>query len=328
MRKLLIAGGVGIALVAAFLVFKSHPIEISGNAEAAKVAKKSPTPKPTVGPLSGVECANGASRPWAIMMPSDPEPRPLAGLGQADMVFEMPVTENGVTRMMAVFQCTHPSEVGSIRSAREDFLPFALGLGAIIVHWGGEHGVLQKLDAHVIDNIDCLKLDGTTCKRKKGIPMPHNGYTTSELITAKAKALGYDLAGDLIGYEHTKGKSQGTVVPPGLFSEASRVTWSYDQKTNRYARTRVKKPEIDRTTGKQVTASNIAVLHTSSTYVNILYNRVKTVGSGTMELYQNGVLISGTWKKSTDKSKLLLLDKNGDEIPLVVGSTWVEIVTQ
>ena len=69
------------------------------------------------------------------MMASDSEALPF-GIGQADMVFEMPVTESGVTRMMAVFQCTHPSEFGSIRSARED-LPYVLGLDVIYMHWEG-----------------------------------------------------------------------------------------------------------------------------------------------------------------------------------------------
>ena len=324
MKKVLFIVATIAVIIGAFFVFKSHPIEITGEAEMAKVAKKSFTSKPTIGSLSGIECANGTSRPIAVMYPSDPETRPLAGIGQADMVFEMPVTENGVTRMMAVFQCNHPKEIGSIRSARMDFIPFVLGLDAIYVHWGGEHDALAELNKGIADNIDCLKLDGTTCLRKKSIPMPHNGYTTSDLVLKKAKALGYELTGS-VRYNHAQGMSQGMMAPPVLYSDTN---WSYNAQANRYARTRSGKPEIDRGTGRQVTASNIAVLHTTSVYVSILYNRVKTVGSGKIELYQNGTVIQGTWEKATDKSKLLLLDKNGDEISLVSGSTWVEIVTQ
>ena len=324
MRKFLIGAGVVVAIAGLVFVFaKKNQIEITNDSGTAKVAKTA-KPKPIIGALSGVECANGASRPWAVMMPSDPETRPLAGIGLADIVIEMPVTENGITRMMAVFQCNHPKEIGSIRSARMDFIPFVLGLNAIYIHWGGEHDALAELNNGIADNIDCLKLDGTTCLRKKSIPMPHNGYTTSALIIAKAKAFGYELAGKLVEYQHAFGASKGTIAPPALYGDTN---WSYNPKTNLYARTRTSKPEIDRATGKQVTASNIAVLHTTSTYISILYNRVKTVGNGAMELYQNGTVIHGTWKKATDKSKLLFLDKNGDELPFVPGSTWIEIVT-
>ncbi len=159
--------------------------------------------------------------------------------------------------------------------------------------------------------------------------MPHNGYTTADLVTTKAHALGYLIPRDkLVEYGHKKGESKGTASPPGLYTGASAVSWTYNLQSNSYARTRGGKPEIDRTTSAQVTASNIAILHTTSTYVNILYNRVKTVGSGSMTLYQNGAAIEGTWKKATDTSKLLFLDKDGDEIDFVPGTTWVEIVTK
>lgn len=324
MRKYLVISGVVVVIaLGAFFVFAgNHSIDIA-NPKSPKT-----TPKPSIAPLSGLECENAASRPWAVMMPSDPEARPLAGIGQADMVFEMPVTESGVTRMMMVFQCTHPSEFGSIRSAREDFVPFVLGLDAIYMHWGGEHGVLAELDSNILDNINCLQLDGSICLRKKGVPMPHDGYSTSELFTKQAAKLKYNLLDGSVVYEHTKGKSQGAVNPPALFNEANRVTWTYNAQSNLYYRYRTGKPEVDRGTGKQVMASNIAVLHTTSTYVNILYNRVKTVGSGSATLYQNGIAIPAKWQKTTEKSKLMLLDTGGKEIPFVPGNTWFEIVTE
>ncbi len=311
-----------------FALAKKREITIKNSTGTAKIATPTPLSK---GPLAGVDCANSNARPWAVMMPSDPEARPLAGIGQADMAFEMPVTESGVTRMMMVFQCNHPKELGSIRSAREDFVPLVFGLDAIYIHWGGEHGVLAELDSHILDNIDCIKLDGTTCLRKRNIPMPHNGYTTSDLIVNKAKALGYKLSDNSVSYPHTGDWRPATgapVNPPALFNDANRVTWTYHADTNTYTRARAGAPEIDRATGTQVAASNIAVLHTTSQYVSMLYNRVKTIGSGTMTMYQNGIVIPGTWQKETKKSKLKLLDTSGKEIPLVPGSTWFEIVTE
>src|SRR3954464_8538388 len=48
--------------------------------------------------LTGTPCSDPTRRPVAVMLTSDPEARPLSGLEQADMVFEMPVTPNGITR--------------------------------------------------------------------------------------------------------------------------------------------------------------------------------------------------------------------------------------
>src|SRR5438093_338635 len=72
-----------------------------------------PTLKKIVGisPISGIECENPDSRPIAVMLSSDREARPLSGIGAADLVFEMPVVENGFTRMMAVYQCGKPKEL-------------------------------------------------------------------------------------------------------------------------------------------------------------------------------------------------------------------------
>lgn len=321
-KRTKILGAIFILLLISAIIalFKSDTsIEIRNG----KLQKKA-TPTPAA--LSGLPCENPTRRPWAVMMPSDPETRPLAGIAQADIVFEMPVTQTGITRMMAVFQCTYPSEVGSIRSAREDFLPLALGLNAILMHWGGEHNALDKLDRHIIDNVDCLKLDGSTCLRKRNIPMPHNGYSTSDLFLKKAQALSYKLDAT-VSYDHKEGKSAGTVAPPALYAGANRVTWTYDPVTNLYSRTRAGKPEMDRTTNTQVSASNVIVLNTTSTYVSVLYNRVKTVGSGSATIYQNGVSIPAKWQKTGDTAKLLFLDTAGKEIPFVPGTIWIQITT-
>ena len=107
--------------------------------------------------ISGIQCENANRRPISIMLAADPETRPLSGISEADMVFEMPVTPNDITRFMAVFQCQNPAEIGSVRSARSDFIPLASGLGSIYAHWGGEKEALQKLNGHTIDNIYSIK---------------------------------------------------------------------------------------------------------------------------------------------------------------------------
>ena len=328
-KAILIVGAVIlVVVVAGFAWAKFGKREISVASSAGIFRKFTAPPQAPLGPLTGTECAS-AGRPMAVMLASDPEARPLAGIGSADMVVEMPVTEGGVTRMMAVFQCALPAEFGSIRSARMDFIPLVRGFDALYMHWGGEHEALAKLNSGSIDNIDCLKYDGTTCRRKPSRPMPHNGYSTPSLLLAKAKALGHATNDQSVRYTFdAKAKSRGTVAPPKLYAGDFAVVWSYDPATNSYARTRGASPEIDRLTNTQVRAHNIIFLKTTSAYVNILYNRVKTTGSGNATIYQNGLELSGTWEKSGDNGKLFVKDADGKELMLTSGTTWFEWVTQ
>ena len=153
-------------------------------------------------PITGLDCPSADVRPIAVMLASDPEARPLSGISQADMVFEMPVDPTGITRFMAVFQCEKPKEICSVRSARNDFIPLAAGLDTIFAHWGGELGVLEKLDARIIDNVDAMKYEGTVFYRKAGVGPPHDGFTNLDLLTKKAQDLKYDFKNSFPGYPH------------------------------------------------------------------------------------------------------------------------------
>lgn len=293
--------------------------------------------KPKPSSLAGLECDNAAHRPVAVMMPSDPETRPLSGIGQADLVIEMPVTPNGITRLMALFQCQTPKEIGSIRSAREDFIPLAAGFKAVYTHWGGEHGALGKLNGGIIDNVDAMKYEGTTFYRKAGIPRPHNGFSTVNLITAKAKELGYDPDKDFEGYARTTVKPAVNLANVANTinldyagnEDKDRVMWAYDPPTKTYLRSRGGTPEIDRLTGEWVRASVVPVMHTDSHVLveGDQYIMVRTTGSGPVEVYQNGIVTAGTWQKDPARlgSKLQFLDSNRKEMKLSPGTIWIEI---
>jgi len=85
------------------------------------------------------------------------------------------------------------------------------------------------------------------------------------------------------------------------------------------------RPEIDKNNGKQVETKNVVIMKTTWSPINKDYIRVKTVGSGGLLVYKNGAVITGTWEKKNDRSKLYFYDQNHKEIPLVSGSTWVEV---
>jgi hypothetical protein len=321
----IIAGSVAgiIVIIVGFLVFAKNDFEIT-NDEKQKQEQLAEHKSP----LTGLSCETYDSRPFAVMVSSDKEARPLSGIGEADWVFEMPVVENGFTRMMAVFQCGRPKEIGSVRSSRLDFVPLALGINAIYAHFGGEHAVLEELNSGIINNIDGLKYDGTYYYRKSGIPKPHNAFTDFKLLADISGQLGYDMTDAKVSYPHEEESvSRGTVNPGPLFKEGFTVDWKYNANANTYSRTRIGKAEIDKNTGKQVETKNVVVMKTTWSPISKDYIRVKTVGSGGLLLYKDGIVVTGTWEKKDDNAKLYFYDANHEEIELANGNVWVEVVT-
>ena len=233
---------------------------------------------------------------------------------------------------MAIYQCEAPAEIGSVRSARENFIPLVAGLGAIYAHWGGEREVLNKLNSHILDNIDAMLYETQYFYRKPKIKQPHNGFTSFEKLWEGVTDLRYGTNNLFSGFVHTDKKpakninnlSDSVAVNyPSPFN----VLWEYDMDKNVYRRSRGNKPEIDRNTNEQVSVGVIAVMRTSFKYVNLDYINITTVGEGDLEIYQNGAKILGRWKKDADPldSKLYFYDSSSQEIELAPGKIWVEI---
>jgi len=282
-------------------------------------------------PLSGLVCQHYQRRPMAVVLAEDPVTRPLAGLSQADLVLEIPVITNSITRIVALYLCQEPSEIGSLRSARHDFIPLALGFDAILVHWGGSHFALDRLDAGVMDNIDALVNPYNAFYQKQSIPQPHNGFTSMERLLNSAQKLGYRLENQFVGYPYTEDQSQKTsrrVLRIG-YSEPYNVSYQYEPTTNSYLRYRTNRKEIDKNNNQQIEAKNVVVMRVVSKQIEGPdYNDLDLEGTGDCQVYQNGIVIDCTWQKSENKptSKLKFLDGKGREIPFVPGQIWIEIV--
>ena len=142
-------------------------------------------------PLTGQKCVRGNKRPMAVMLAVDVVARPLYGVSKADVAVEMPALTNGITRLMALFSCEEPEEIGSIRSARHDFLPFARSFDAIYAHWGGSYLALDLLNKKVLDNLDALPNPHDAFYRRSDKLPPHNGFTSFARLSAAAEKLGY-----------------------------------------------------------------------------------------------------------------------------------------
>jgi len=310
-------------------VFKIAPEQTNSGNKEEKIAQEPSGPK---SPISGVVCENGERRPLAVMLGGDTVARPLSGIGQADLVFEMQVIEGSITRLMAVFVCASPGQIGAVRSARHDFIPLALGLDAIYAHWGGSYFALDKLKTGIADNIDALPNPFSAFYRQSGIVAPHNGFTSISRLLGAAGKLNYRIAGEFAGYPHL---NETEVSAGGQEKKILRINYAppfnigyeYSPEKNSYLRYRGGTKEIDKNTGGQVEVKNVVIMRAISQPLDGQYNDVQVEGEGKAEYYLNGQARNGAWKKdkSDTSSKLYFYDEKGQEIKFVPGSIWIQI---
>lgn len=293
---------------------------------------------PAQNPLTGEVCDEGNRRPIAVMLEADTVARPLTGISQADVTVEMPVLTNSITRYMSVFGCEQPAEIGSIRSARDDFLPFARSFDTLFAHWGGSYLALDILKTGVIDDLDSLANPFGAFYRKDNILAPHNGFTSFEGLRAAAQKLNYRTTpSTAIPYVHVKDAPMLSVdqnISLG-YPKPFDVSFTYDHTTNSYFRWRDGTQEMDAGNSKQVEVKNVVVMVAPSAQVNIDYNDVGVIGQGDVTVYRNGEAIQGKWKRAAETynanidqgdNKYYFIDSFGKEIGLVPGKIWISIV--
>lgn len=296
-----------------------------------------------VSPFSGLSCANWNRRPIAVMEAADLSVRPDSGFSDADLVLEMPAITDSITRLMPVYVCNDPPEVGSIRSTRHDYIALAAGWDAILAHWGGSHFAADILNQGVINDLDLNGSMGHKAPecgfRKQGIPAPDNGFAKFSTLLDCAQKAGYDMTDKFSGYPHQE-EAPLDQRPSGghlrvAFAGPYAVDYDYDQATNSYLRTWNKVPDIDANNQKRIAPKNVAVLIATSEQIEGQYNNIQigdpqfdTVQDGDAYYYFNGQELKGRWHKdkSAWNTKLFMYDANGQEVKFVPGQIWVEVL--
>jgi len=293
-------------------------------------------------PLTGVQCDNYKQRPIAVMMAGDAVARPLSGLSEADIVVEMPVITGSVTRLMGVYVCNIPDEVGSIRSARHDYISLVRGWNAIYVHWGGSHFALDELktgkrytgeDLGKVPDIDAISSSGPFF-RKSTVPAPHNGFVSLPKVIDLAKKREYNLETNLEGYKFQSKKTieaekkdakEGKLYVGfgGVFA----TSWEYNKENNTYTRYWAGQKDVDRgNNDSEIKAKNIVVMRASSRQIEGQYNEVTIYGKGEGKIYHNGQEKNITWKKESFKDTLRFYGEDEKEILLVPGQTFIQVI--
>lgn len=222
-----------------------------------------------VSPISGLACENWNRRPIAVMQPSDLQARPATGFSEADMVVEMPAFTASVTRLMGIYICNVPKEIGAIRSSRHDYIALAKGLDAFFIHWGGSHFALDLLKENVIDHIDCMNTNYCARWPISGIMrLEDTGHITGENALKAMTDLKLEMTNKFSGYLH-QAETPVDQRPNGghlrvAFAKPYDAEYDYDKATNTYLRNWGEATDTDRNNSQRIAPKNIAVIFARS----------------------------------------------------------------
>lgn len=336
-RQQIICGALVIVLavgLGASWTLLHHKRSVVAVPPPAKIKKVVP-PKVIYSTLTGLPVADESvnKRPvTAAMIENSLDARPQSGLSEAGVVFEA-VAEGGVTRFMALFQDTAPTNIGPIRSARPYYVSWALGFDAAYAHVGGSDAALADITAWGVHDMNQF-YNGSYYHRTTDRAAPHNVYTGVPTLNQLEAAKGYTstYTGFPRGKEAPSKAPTATSLDFALSGPTYDPHYAYNAATNSYDRSEAGEPQTDANTGKQLSPKVViaivvplarGALDSSGAY----YSDYTTIGSGQAYIFQNGTLTTGTWTKTANNAQLTFTDAAGQAIPLNPGQTWISAVS-
>ena len=277
------------------------------------------------------------SRPYAVMINNNHAAWPQAGLQDAYIVYEI-VVEGGITRMMALYRDQDTAKIGSIRSSRHYFLDYALENDAIYVHFGWSPKAQSDISSLGINNINGLYDSSfwrdTTLKRA----YEHTAFTNIEKLEAVANNKGYRLESDkdlLLNYnvdEINLDSKEGSILANNVsirYSNYHTTSYEYDSENKVYKRTMSGVANTDLDTGIQYTTKNIITYKIEDVALADTENKgrrdIKNIGSGEGYFITNGYAVPITWEKSSRSGQTVYKYKDGTEIEVNDGNTFIQI---
>jgi hypothetical protein len=338
-RRRTVALGATTALVLAagvfgyFAVFpQKAPAFVRTTLETVGLAEEPPPPPPTC-PLTGEEAASGKvpHRPaLAIKIENHPDARPQSSLNQADIVYEEPV-EGGYTRFIAVFHCQGSDRVGPVRSGRLTDPDVLRQFGpAVFGYAGGIAAVKREVPrAGLVDVNYIVAADAYVRDTERAAP--HDLFTTTAALW---RASGSDAGAPdpVFAYAESYGgktrRVDGVHLP---ISSVSDVVWTWSRRDGAWLRAH---GEVAHTLedGSQVSARTVVIQVvevSASQIVDAAGNPspdVRLTGRGRAYVLRDGRVIVGRWERSALDEVTRFLTKDGTEIPMAPGRTWVELL--
>jgi hypothetical protein len=283
-------------------------------------------------PLTGIGTdTKPDQRAVAVMVNNHPKARPQSGLNKADIVYEL-LAEGNITRFLAVFQSEKPTNIGPVRSARDYYINLAKGLNALYIAHGYSPEAKQLLESNYVDNLNGMVYAGTLFKRSSSRKPPHNSYITYDNILKGAEQKGYTMknsppAFKFYSLEESKnlsGQEAKSVSITYSKDETFNSKFQFDEALGKYKRFSAGEQTVDLETGDPILLDNVFIIEAVHKFIDSYGRReIDLESGGKAYLLQMGKVNEVEW---ANKNGRIVPLKNGEEIPLVQGHTWVNVV--
>ena len=351
---LIIAAVVLVIVVIVLGIFVGKAITNSGEKKEAQVANKNEVQNEknnenntnaeeenkTTSKIDIVD-VNSTDRPFAITVNNTPVAvKVQEGLNKAFLIYELP-TEGATSRLLALFKDVNDITVGTIRSARHNFVDYALESDAIFVAYGWSHYAEDDLkNKKSIDYIQGLFGGPFWRNNPEKLASEHTAYTSIAKLRDSAKNKGIRTTSSsgektiVLKYNEEDvdlSSKSGAEVAKSIdipYGAGFRTQFKYDEEKKQYNRIENGNANVDHSTKEQFTAKNIIVQKiTYNVCDDNYYWNLHTQGSGDGYYITNGYAVPIKWSKASRSEKTKYTYLNGDEIEVSDGRTFIEVQT-
>ena len=276
---------------------------------------------------------NSNTRPFAVVVNNATVAvKVQQGLQKAYMVYEIPV-EGNMTRLLAFYKDIDDLKIGTIRSARHNFLDYVFEQDAIFVHWGWSHYAEDQIKQLNVESLNGLYDTAFWRENPLNLAMEHTGYTSIQKARDLAKEKGFSLTsnkGLVLNYSlqevnlNDRGEVANRIYIPS--SNVSNTSYEYDSDKKVYLRSVNGNKHLDYLTKEQYTAKNIIIQKINTRMASDNYYwELETVGSGEGMYITNGYATPIKWSKENRKAKTIYTYPNGEEVKLNDGNTYIQL---
>lgn len=345
MKKKFLCGILCLFLVFACGCTAGNPtLDINDGFTSDTVASSAPEPeKLEINPLTGVpELKKGKEnlRPVAVMINNmSGIEKVQTGVAMADIIYETEV-EGGITRMMAVFKdISKAQQIGCIRSARYAYVDLAAGHDALYVHCGLDSRYCQ---AHFNElNSDHIDINTGVAgkygfRQSNGLAYEHTMYTTGEKLVSAQQGMKRRTTTEKQGWISFAPYDEEAAVIPATsaqkvhirFSGAASNSFTYNETTGMYERTKNGQFLTDYKTGERVAVKNVFVLTTTMGYYSNGHHRNISLTGGDGYYIVNGKYEQIKWTKGGANDSFKFTKADGTPFTAQAGSSWVCIANK
>lgn len=292
---------------------------------------------------------NSKSRPYMLVVNNTAVAvKVQEGLNKAYLVYEIP-TEGNTSRLLALYKdIKEDLVVGTIRSARHNFVDFALESDAIFGCFGWSHYAEDDMKAGSTDYLQGLYGAPFYRNNPEDLVLEHTAYTSFSRLKKAVKSkkirttsndsilLNYNVSDVDLSLTQEPKVANTVTIPYGVAPQIA--SFKYDEDSKMYVRYENGVKCIDHETKEEVTTKNIITYKVDYKMCDDNYYwDLDTIGSGEGYYITNGYSVPIAWSKANRSAKTKYTykegtvingqDVGGQEVSVSDGRTWIEIQT-